>query len=252
MTLKAKALGVVIACVPAPTPLVAIFTGPSTEHKKQRWWMWGGFFFSFEGLSSVWLLFSNSLTQRSRFEVLLTADLQCFTRDDSCTFIPTVPRRRRVFTSWNIEVVESQQFCEQRGYFFHQAAPSQLSSPNQSPPPFPSPLLSTRRNHSLLDHRRHKSHRTYSSYQLVSHLETSTTLFPAIWTKTAGSIHELSSQWTRPKRASSDERLTKKTPRRYATTTTSVAWLWQMRRNEIEVGRTYMSLATGMVVFCEV
>ena len=41
----------------------------------------------------------------------------------------------------------------------------------------------------------------------------------------------------------------KKTPRRHATTTTSVAGLWQMRRNEIEVGRIYTFLATGMVVF---
>ena len=46
----------------------------------------------------------------------------------------------------------------------------------------------------------------YSSYQLVSHLGTSTTLFPAIWTKTARSIEELFSQWKRPKRASSDQR----------------------------------------------
>ena len=71
-------------------------------------------------------------------------------------------------------------------FFFHQANPSLVSSPIQSPPSFPAPSLSTGRNHSLLDHRRHESHQTYSSYQLVSHLETSTTLFPAIWTKTAG------------------------------------------------------------------
>ena len=59
---------------------------------------------------------------------------------------------------------------------------------------------------SLLDRRRHESHQTYRSYQLVLHLGTSTTLFPAIWTKTARSIEELFSQWTRPKRASSDRR----------------------------------------------
>ena len=41
--------------------------------------------------------------------------------------------------------------------------------------------------------------------------------------------------------------LMKKTPRRHAKITTSVAGLWQMRRNEVEVG--YTSLATGMVVF---
>ena len=43
--------------------------------------------------------------------------------------------------------------------------------------------------------------------------------------------------------------LMKKTPRRHATTTTSMAGLWQKRWNEIEVGRIYTSLATGMVVF---
>ena len=35
--LKVKAPGAVTACVPAPTPLVKIFTGPATERKKQRW-----------------------------------------------------------------------------------------------------------------------------------------------------------------------------------------------------------------------
>ena len=40
----------------------------------------------------------------------------------------------------------------------------------------------------------------------LSHLGTATTLFPAIWTKTARSIEELFSQWKRPRRASSDQR----------------------------------------------
>ena len=38
------------------------------------------------------------------------------------------------------------------------------------------------------------------------HLGTATTLFPAIWTKTARSIEELFSQRKRPRRASSDQR----------------------------------------------
>ena len=58
----------------------------------------------------------------------------------------------------------------------------------------------------LLNRCHHESHQAYSLYQLVSHLGTSTTLFPAIWTKTARSIEELFSQGTRPKRASSDQR----------------------------------------------
>ena len=38
--------------------------------------------------------FTKGLTQRSYFEVLLTADSQCFTHDDARTFVPTIPRRR--------------------------------------------------------------------------------------------------------------------------------------------------------------
>ena len=43
--------------------------------------------------------YSPTLTQRSHFQVFLTADSQCFTRDDSRTFVPTIPRRRRAITS---------------------------------------------------------------------------------------------------------------------------------------------------------
>ena len=140
--------------------------------------------------------FIKVLTQRSWFKVLLTADSQCFTRDDARTFIPTILRRRRAFTvSLNIEVFIHS--CEQCGHFFFSpGAPSPVSSPSKSQPSFPSPSLSTRRTRCLLDRRRHKSHQTYSSYQLVSHLYlgTCTTLFPAIWTKTARSIEELFSQ----------------------------------------------------------
>ena len=104
------------------------------------------FFFDVRELSSVWLLFRNSLTQRSRFEVLLTADSQWFTRDDSRTFVPTVPRQRRAFTSWNIEVVVHSNSASSVVIFLHQATPSIVSSPRQSAPPFPSLSLSTRRN----------------------------------------------------------------------------------------------------------
>ena len=93
-----------------------------------------------------------------------------------------VPRRRRAITSWNIEVVVHSNSASSVVIFFHQGTPSLVSSPSKSPPSFPSPSLSTRLSHSLLDHCRHESHQTYSSYQLVSHLETSTTLFPAFWT----------------------------------------------------------------------
>ena len=101
--------------------------------------------------------------QRSCFKVLLTADSQCFTRDDARIFVPTIPRRRRAFTvSWNTEVFVH---CEQCGQFFsHQATPSPVSSASQSPPPFPSPSLSTRRNQLSP---RSPSSRKHSNVQLV-------------------------------------------------------------------------------------
>ena len=109
--------------------------------------------------------------------------------------------------SWNIEVFVHSNFLwavwsfsstRRRRHWL--ALPANLYCHSRRPRFQPDEITS------LLDHSRHKSHQTYSSYQLVSHLETSTTLFPAIWRKTAGSIDELSSQWTRPKRASSDQR----------------------------------------------
>ena len=92
--------------------------------------------------------FTNVLTQRSCFEVLLTAGLLCFTRDDARTFVPTIPRRRAgVHCELEHRGLRSQQFCERCGYFFfHQAPPSAVSSPSQSSPSFPSHSLSTRRN----------------------------------------------------------------------------------------------------------
>ena len=89
--------------------------------------------------------YTNVLTQRSCFEVLLTA--LRFTRDDARTFVPTIPRRRRAFTvSWNIEVFVHSNSASGVVFFFHQAPPSAVSSPSQSSPSFPSHSLSTRRN----------------------------------------------------------------------------------------------------------
>ena len=54
-------------------------------------------FFTFEFCQVHDCYFTKALTQRSRFEVLLTADsqnAQCFTRDDARTFVPTIPERR--------------------------------------------------------------------------------------------------------------------------------------------------------------
>ena len=75
--------------------------------------------------------FTNVLTKRSCFEVLLTADSQYFTRDDARTFVLTIPRRRRAFiVSLNIEVFSHS--YEQCGlFFFSPGAPvtSFLSQP---------------------------------------------------------------------------------------------------------------------------
>ena len=125
--------------------------------------------------------FTNVLTQRSCFEVLLTPDSLRFPRDDARTFVPTIPQRRRAFTvSWNIAVFVHSNSASSVVMFFHQAPPSPVSSPSQSPPSFRRPHFQLDETISLLDRRRHKSHQTYSSYQLVSDLGTSTTLFPAI------------------------------------------------------------------------
>ena len=67
--------------------------------------------------------------------------------------------------------------------------------------------------------RRHESHQTYSSLQLVSHLGTSTTLFPAIWTKTERSIGDCFLNEQGPREQAAINELTKKTSRRHATIT---------------------------------
>ena len=155
--------------------------------------------------------FTNVLTQRSCFEVLLsvlTAGSLCFTPDDARTFVPTIPRRRRAFTvNWNIEVFVHSNSASGVVVFFFTRRPRQQF-------PLPANLhRHSRHTHfqqdetsSLLDRRRHESRQTYRSYQLMLHLGTSTKLFPAIWTRTARSTEELFSQWRRPKRASSDQR----------------------------------------------
>ena len=207
--LKAKAPGAVTctALVPAPTSRSSKFLQaqrPSTEHKKQRWWRWG--FFLPSRIFQVYdCSFTNILTQRSCFEVLLTADSQCFTRDDAHIFVPTIPRRRRAFTvSWNSEVFVH---CEQCGQLFLTRRPRhQFPLPANLHRHSRRPRFQQDETSSLLDRCRLECIQTYSSYQLVSHLGTSTTLFPAIWTKTARSIEEPFSQWTKPKRASSDQR----------------------------------------------
>ena len=180
--LKAKAPSAATACVPSLALLVKIFTCPSTERKKQRWWRWRIFFFWPSRVVQVYdSYFTSVLTQRSRFQVLLTADWQHFSCDNACTFIPTIPRRTRAFTvSWNIAVFVHSNFASSvvtrrpRHQF-----PLQVNLHRQSRRPH----FEQDETISLLDRCRRESHQTYSLYQLVADLGTSTTLFPAIWTK---------------------------------------------------------------------
>ena len=97
---ESKAPGAVTctALVPAPTSKFLQAQRPSTKHKKQRWWRWRFFFLPSRVFQVYDCYFTNVLTQRSCFEVLLTADSQCFTRNDARIFVPTIPRRKRAFT----------------------------------------------------------------------------------------------------------------------------------------------------------
>ena len=146
------------SCSRSDVALVKIFTQETTMVKARIFFLTSRIFQVYD------CYFTNVLTQRSCFEALLTADSQCFTRDDARIFVPTIPRRRREFTvSWNTEVFVH---CEQWGQFFSPGAPgpSPVSSASQSSPPFPSPSLSTRRNQLSP---RSSSSRKHSNVQLV-------------------------------------------------------------------------------------
>ena len=79
---------------PAPTPLVEIFIGPSTTTgTRSNDGEGDDFFFLPSKVFQVYdCYFTNVLTQRSCLGFLLTADSQCFTRNDARTFVPTIPR----------------------------------------------------------------------------------------------------------------------------------------------------------------
>ena len=193
--------------------------------------------------------FTSVLTQRSCFEVLLTADSQCFTSDDPRIFVPTIPRWRRAFTvSWNIEVFVHSNSASSVVNFFPTRRPRhQFPLPANLHRHSRRPRFQQDETRSLLDRRRHESIQTYSSCQLVSHLGTSTTLFPAIWTKTARSIEELFSQSPESKQQSTNWRRRhlghmQQQPRRWP-------GLDKCVETKLRLDVYIMSLATGMVVF---
>ena len=124
---------------PAPTPLVEIFTGLSITTLTRSNDGEGDdfFFFTFEGLSSVRLLFY----QRSDTALLLGISpdswLAMF-HSQRCSYIrtddpSTKAMARRAFTvSWNVEVFVH----SRRVVIFPQAPPSLVSSPSKYPPSF--------------------------------------------------------------------------------------------------------------------
>ena len=151
--LKAKVPSAVSARVPASTPLVEInqFTGSAPIDWTQEATMVKVrifFFFTFEGLSNVWLLFY----QRFDAALLLWSSLDSWLamfHSRRCSYIRTDDPSTKTGVHCELEHrdLRSQQFCERCGYFFfHQAPPSAVSSPSQSSPSFPSHSLLTRRN----------------------------------------------------------------------------------------------------------
>ena len=97
--LKAKAPGAVTACVPGPLRrrsskfLQARRPRPTQEATKGKVTIF--FFYHRESFFAVYFCyFTNLLIQRFCLGFLLTADSQCFTRNDARIFVPTIPRRR--------------------------------------------------------------------------------------------------------------------------------------------------------------
>ena len=139
--LKAKAPGAVTACVPGPLRrrsskfLQACRSRLSQEATMGKVTIF--FFFTFEGLSSVWLLFY----QRSDTALLLGISpdswLAMF-HSQRCSYIrtddpSTKAMARRAFTvSWNVDVFVH----SRRVVIFPQAPPSLVSSPSKYPPSF--------------------------------------------------------------------------------------------------------------------
>ena len=212
--LKAKAPGAVTACVPGPLRRRSSKFLQARRPRLAQEATMGKvtiFFFTFEGLSSVWLLFY----QRSDTALLLgispdswlamfhSQRCSCIRTDDPST----KAMARRAFTvSWNSSNVEV--FVHSRSVvIFPPGAPvtsflsQQISTVIRSPRFQQDETSWALSPIAVVTKAIKRTARTS-----LSHLGTATTLFPAIWTKTARSIEELFSQWKRPRRASSDQR----------------------------------------------
>ena len=208
-SLKAKAPGAVTACVPGPLQRCSSKFLQARRPRLAQEATMGKvtiFFLPSRVFQVYDCYFTNVLTQRSCLGFLLTADSQCFTRNDASTFVPTIPRRRLWLGERSLWVETARSsFTAEVWSFFSQAPPSPVSSPSKYPPSFVAFAFNkTKPSLSSIAVVTKAIKRTARTS--LSHLGTSTTLFPAIWTKTARSIEELFSQWKRPRRASSDQR----------------------------------------------
>ena len=151
----------------------------------------------------------------------------CFTRDDSRTFVPTVPRWRRAFTGRNIEVVvHSKKSASSVVVFFPPADPvtSFLSQPISAV------ILGTLAFNRTkpLSPRSPSSRKPSSNVQLVPACVTSGNIHYAVsrhFDKNRGKQMNCFLNEQDPREQSAINELTKKTPWRHATTTTSVAGL---------------------------
>ena len=207
--LKAKAPGAVTACVPGPLrrrsskflqarrPRLAQELEEATMGKVTIFFLPSRVFQVYD------CYFTNVLTQRSCLGFLLTADSQCFTRNDARTFVPTIPRRRLWPGERSLWVETSRySFTAEVWSFSPKAPPSLVSSPSKYPPSFVALAFNKTKQAEL-------SPRSPSNVQLVPACriwEQPQRCFPPFEQKTARSIEELFSQWKRPRRASSDQR----------------------------------------------
>ena len=252
--LKAKAPGAVTACVPGPlrshSSKFLQARGPRLAQEATMGKVTIFFFFYLRGSYKCMIVILPTFWHSAPawdFSWQLTSNVSLAT---VLVFVPTIPRRvRRLWQGERSLWVETARssFTAEVWSFSPQAPPSLVSSPSKYPPSFVALAFN-------------KTKPALSSFAVVTKAIKRTArtacriwehpqrCFPPFGQKPREAKKNCFLNEKGPEEQAANNELTKKTPRRHATTTTSVAGLWQMRRHEIEVGRIYTSLATGMVV----
>ena len=225
--LKAKAPGPVTACVPG---LLRRRSSKFLQARRPRQAQEATmgkvtifFFFTFEGLSSVWLLFTNVLTQALLLGISPDSWLAMF-HSQRCSYIrtddpSTKAMARRAFTmSWNVDVFVHSRIV----VIFPQAPPSLVSSPSKYPPSFAALAFNkTKPALSSIAVVTKASKRTARTSLSHLDLETSTTPVSCQLDKNrAKHRRTVFSMKKGPEEQAAINELTKKTPRKHATTTT--------------------------------